>query len=314
MNPTLLCSGPELGPVPGLPSSVPVPPNGGRGIAAYCGRIRRTVPASDFYPQIHTPLQAVCPVLNWFRISPMAVRAGLGRGLLKENRFAIYLFFKGMAHRAAHILVGPRQRELGALVMVKGRRGPMLVHVAVGALRYARFISLFRLFDCKLGSVRVDVAGFALLRRSLELNLVGPRQCLVALAAGDPAMSPQQRELCFRMVEALNVDPRPGVVAGFAAERRAVGALGRHAFLEFAFVHVLVAGVAIHVGEMERENFVGSAGEPHLVALGAADGHVSSRERILGVFVLGDSECRAMEILDRVAILAAILVRRRGEL
>ena len=50
------------------------------------------------------------------------------------------------------------------------------------------------------------------------------------------------------------------------------------------------------------------------MAVRAGDGHVSPRERVAGVLVLGNGEGRAMEILYGMAILATILVGRRGKL
>ena len=245
----------------------------------------------------------------------MAVRAGLRRGLVKENRFSPNLFLQSMAHGAGHVLVGPRQRELGSFVMVKGGRRPVLVDMAVGALRNPRLHSrLIAVLGCELSSMRVHVALFAFLRSALELNFMGPGQSFVALAAGHPTMGTKQGELRLGVVEALNVNPRPGVMAGLAAERRSVGALGGHPLLELTFMHVFVAGVAGHVRKVEREDLVGPAGESRLVAFGAAHGHVRPRQRILRVLMLGDGKRRAMEILYGVAILAAVLIRRRGEL
>lgn len=88
-----------------------------------------------------------------------------------------------MAHRAAHIGVASGQRELSAFIVVKRGRGPPLVHMAISALGDP-------VLGSKLASVRVRVAGFAILRRSFELNFVGAGECFVAFVAGDPAMGP----------------------------------------------------------------------------------------------------------------------------
>ena len=50
------------------------------------------------------------------------------------------------------------------------------------------------------------------------------------------------------------------------------------------------------------------------MALRAGHGYVRSRQRVARLLVLGDGECRAMKIFYCVAILAAILVGRGGEL
>src|SRR5580692_11003296 len=129
MKPTLLCSGPELGPVPR-----PIPTSTGptqmrQGDCRGKRLTQMDLSEIRLYVTVFTPNLAACPVLNWFRISPVAVRASLRRGLIKENLFPLNLFLQGMAHRAGHVLVGPCQRELGALVVVEGRRRPVLVDV-----------------------------------------------------------------------------------------------------------------------------------------------------------------------------------------
>ena len=111
-----------------------------------------------------------------------------------------------MAHGAAHIFVGPGQGELSALIVVKIGRGPPLIHMAIPALCDS-------VLGHKLAAVRIRVAGFALLRCTLELNLVGAGEHLVAFAARDPAVGPNQWEFRFRMVEAADVNPGLGAVA-----------------------------------------------------------------------------------------------------
>jgi len=116
------------------------------------------------------------------------------------------------------------------------------------------------------------------------------------------------------MVKTADINPRFGVVAGLAAERRSIGALLRHAILELSLVRIHVTGSAGTFIEVERENFVGSSAEAGFVTFRAGYGHVRAGQLKSSVLVLGNRECRAMEILYRVAIFAAVLVGRGGEL
>ena len=237
----------------------------------------------------------------------MTIRTIFRRRFVEQNRFALNLALQGMAHRAAHICMPPCQRELSALIVVKCRGRPALVHMAIPTFCDS-------VLGNKLAAVRIRMTGFAILRRSLELNLVGTGRHLVTFITCDRAMGSKQSKFCFRMVKASNVDPGSGAVACFAAQRRSIGALLRHALLEFSLVGIHVTGRASAVLEMERQNLVYSSAEAGFVALRAGDGHVSSGQHIAGVLMLGNGERRAMKILYRVAILATVLVRRGGKL
>jgi len=103
-------------------------------------------------------------------------------------------------------------------------------------------------------------------------------------------------------------------VARFAAQRGSIGALLRHAVLEFALVDILVAGSARAVREMERQNLVRPSAQPHLVTFRAGDGHVRPRQHKVGVLVLRNGEGRTMKVFYSVAILATILVGSSGKL
>lgn len=116
------------------------------------------------------------------------------------------------------------------------------------------------------------------------------------------------------MVEAADVDPGAGAVARFAAQSGSIGALLRHALVEFSLVGIGVAGRAGAVLEMERQNLVSSSTEAGFVALRAGHSHMGPSQHEAGVFVLGNGESRAMEVLYGVAILATILVGSGGEL
>ena len=123
-----------------------------------------------------------------------------------------------------------------------------------------------------------------------------------------------ERKFRFRMIEGANVDPRFRAVACFAAERCSIGALLRHAILEFSLVRVGVARSACAVFEMEWQNFIRSSAQPNFVALRAADGNVRACQNETRVLVFGYREGRTMKILHGVAILATVLVGRGGEL
>ena len=127
-------------------------------------------------------------------------------------------------------------------------------------------------------------------------------------------MGSDQRKFCFRMVEVANIDPRFRTVTRFAAQRRSIGALLRHAFFEFTFVWIHMAGCAGAVAEMERKNLVRSSTEAYFMAIRAGHRHMRPSQHETRVLVLGDGERRTMKVLNRVAILATVLVRRRGKL
>lgn len=64
----------------------------------------------------------------------MAIRAVLRRGFVKQDHLTLDLALQGMTLVTTHVGVSPGQRELGALIVVKGRWSPMLVDVAIRAL------------------------------------------------------------------------------------------------------------------------------------------------------------------------------------
>ena len=237
----------------------------------------------------------------------MAIHAILWRGFVEQDRLVLDIALQRVAHRATHIRVAARQRKLSALVMVKRGRRPALLDMAIPAFRDP-------VFGGKLATVRICMAGFAILRRPIELNLVGTGEHFVTFVTSDRAMSPDQGKFRFRMVEAADIDPGPGTVAGFAAQRGSIGAFLSHALLEFALVRIAVAGRACAVREMERQNLVRSSAKSRLVALRAGDGHVRPGQHKPGVLVLGNGKRRAMKVLYGMAILATVLVGSGGKL
>ncbi len=229
------------------------------------------------------------------------------RGFVKQNQFALNFALQGMALCAAHICVRSCQRELSALIVVERRGRPALIHMAIST-----FCDSF--LGNELAAVWICMTRLAIRRRSLKLNFVRTRGRFVTFITSDRAMSPDQGEFRFRMIEASNVDPGFGVVTRFTAQRRSIGALQCHAVLEFALMGIGVACSASAVREMERQNLVCSSAKARFVAIRASDGHVGSGKDKACVLVLGYGERRAMKILYGMAILAAVLVRRGGEL
>jgi len=237
----------------------------------------------------------------------MAVRAIFWRGLIDQDQLVQHLALRYMALFATHVSVASRQRELGSLVVIERGRRPVLVHMAIRALRDP-------VLGGKLARMRILVAAFAIFWRSLELNFVRAGQRFVALVAGHGPMSSGQWEFRFRMVEAADVHPGTCTVASLAAQRRAVGAFGCHALLEFVLVRISVAGSAGVVLKMERQNLVRSTSQAGFVAVRAWYRHVRPGQGVACLLVLGNGECGAMKVLYGVAFLASILVGRCREL
>ncbi len=98
-------------------------------------------------------------------------------------------------------------------------------------------------------------------------------------------------------------------MAGFAPLRRAVGTPPCHAFVEFAMMHILMAGGAGPIFEMERQDLVLSAGGPHLMAIGARHGGVRAGQRKTRLAMFGDGECGAVPIQNGMTILAFVQIR-----
>ena len=69
----------------------------------------------------------------------------------------------------------------------------------------------------------------------------------MTIDAGRRTMSPEQRELRFRMVESGQFLPRFGRMAGFAAKWLSVGADLLHAVLELTLMNVFVTASAVEI-------------------------------------------------------------------
>ena len=237
----------------------------------------------------------------------MAIDARLGCWLIEQYQFSLDFMLQGMALVAAHFLVAAGEGELRAFIVIEGRRFPALNRVAVRARRNA-------ILGGELSCVCVGVASVAVLRRSFELDVMRASKRFMAIAASDHAVRSDQIEFCLRVVEPLYVNPGANIVAGFATRGCSIHAAKGHAIVEFTLVRIVVARRAGAVLEFERQDFILPPAQPGLVAFGAGYGDVGPGKSKARILVFGDRKCGAVEILYGVAVFAAILVRRRGEL
>lgn len=213
----------------------------------------------------------------------MTIRTFFGRWLVEQNLLPLGLALQGVTHGAFDASVTSLQRKLSAFVVIECRWRPLLDHVAIRASGNPGLCG-------KLRAVRVAMARFAILRRSFELNFIGTLNYLMAVTARDRAMSPEQGEFCFRMVEAADVDPRTRRVTGLAAQNGAVGSTHRHAVLEFSLVGIAVACGAGSILEMKWQDLVRSPGEPGFVTIRACHGRVGPGRGKTRVLMFRDRE------------------------
>ena len=162
--------------------------------------------------------------------------------------------------------------------------------------------------------MRIFVTILTNLRSTLELDLRCAWCGLVARRASHRAVCPQKWELSLGMVEAIDVRPGFNVVAGFASERAAVRTTLRHAGFKLAMVGIAVASCAAPVVKMIRHDVAGPARGARLVAIITSHRHVRAGEAKPRVAMLGNRKRRPMKVLDGVATLATVSVRRRGKL
>lgn len=191
-------------------------------------------------------------------------------------------------------------------IMVENGRHPSLRIVAIRAGGLPRFR--------KLACMRVFMAIFANRRGTFELYLRVSHRHLVAISALYRAMRAEERKLCFRMVKAADVRPGSRIVARLAAHRRAVGAALNHPVVELAVVRIVVTSGATHVRETEGQDFVRSAGRTHLMAIDARNRCVRPGQRVTRLPMQRYRESRLVEVLDRVAVLTLVLIRRCSKL
>jgi len=205
-----------------------------------------------------------------------------------------------------HVGMPSLQREMSSCVVIERGGHPALRVVTIHTRGFASF--------GKLSVVRVLVAILAYLRRALKLHFLCAYRHRVTRATFHSAMRAEQRKLRFGMVETIDVGPGTRVVAGLAAERSAVGAALRHAVIEFALMRILVAAGASQVIPVERQDLVGAARSAHFVTFVATDGSMRANKRITGLAVHRHGVGGDVEVANSVAVLAAVLVWRCGEL
>lgn len=172
------------------------------------------------------------------------------------------------------------------------------------AIRASRLSSLR-----KLACVGIFVTILTNMRSALELHFLGSDRHFMAITALDGAVGAEQREFRFRMVEAVDVSPGPYVMAGFAAQGRAVRAALRHALLELAVMRIVVACRTAQILEMEGQDFIGAARSAYLMTIGARHGCVSASQGETCVAMFGDSKSGTMKVQDGVTALAFIQIR-----
>src|SRR6202158_1310693 len=103
-------------------------------------------------------------------------------------------------------------------------------------------------------------------------------------------------------------------MAEFAACKRSIRALGRHALAELPVVRVGVARGATAIFKMEGHDFVGGVRDAYFVAVAAGNCDMRAGQRELGLSMLRDRKQNAVEILDGVAGVAAVVERGGREL
>ena len=178
----------------------------------------------------------------------MAIGTGLLRRSIEEDLLSVDLLEEFVAAGASDISVFAFKREGCSLVMVEGRRLPLVRIVAVRTRSHLVGVELD-----ELAAVRIFVALFAFLRSLLEVHInklgfqVGR---LMAVDASDRTMRALQAEGCGVVVEAIQFTPGLGSVAGLATHGLAVLPDLFLALFELTMVDILMAGGAGQGGEV----------------------------------------------------------------
>lgn len=147
---------------------------------------KRLLPADQCQKKsIHFPFR-----LERLYVRPMTIRTLLRGRLVKQYGLALDLALQRVAHGASDVRMASLQWKIRPLVMIECRRRPSLHDVAVRA--FGDFV-----FGLKLAAMGICMARFAVLRRSLELNVMRALNRLVAFVAGGGAMSANQRVICL---------------------------------------------------------------------------------------------------------------------
>lgn len=120
------------------------------------------------------------------------------------------------------------------------------------------------------------------------------------------------------MVEAGQVRPGFHGVARFATGHASIGTLLSHLVAEFAMMGILVAAIARAILEMVTDHLLGSRTSNcrriGRVTFRARDSQMRRHQWKAGLLVLRNGVSRGLKTGDGVALLATIVVRRRGEL
>ena len=194
------------------------------------------------------------------------------RGLVEDYFLTLDELNLLMALRAGHIFMCALQREDRLLVIEEG--GSPLRRVV--AFRTPRHLVRAR----ELGCVRIQVAVFALLRRSAEIYIFQAEFKVrrpMAFGTTHRAMCSGQRELRRSVVECSNIRPCVGVVACFTALPPR-----SHPLRKLSTMRICMTGRARQPLEVER----GSHSRCRtLVAVAACHGRVSACEPELQLLV-----------------------------
>lgn len=231
-----------------------------------------------------------------------------GGGLVEKHRLGTDDPGQLVAALATHILMCSLKGELGPPVVIKERGFPLGAVVAVGAGRDPAL--------GKLPAVDLFVAFLALRRRRPEIRVNQARFLvgrLVAIHAGCGPVRSHQREGSLRMIEARQLFPGLGGMAGLAAGRHAIGPGLQHTILELPLMRI---GVATGAGEFAPVIFrsFGLKSIARLVAISARHRQVSVAQREPGLLVTRQRESGGSIALQVVTPVTAVEIWRGGEL
>lgn len=116
------------------------------------------------------------------------------------------------------------------------------------------------------------------------------------------------------MVEAGYIGPRLRTVASLASEWHSVRPFPLHTIFELAVMGIGMASSAAGICKMKRQNLAFRISFSGSVAVGARNGRMRPGKRKLRVTVHRNRIERAVKIGNRMALLAGIVIGRRGEL
>lgn len=137
---------------------------------------------------------------------------------------------------------------------------------------------------------------------------------LVALDTGRGAMSSQQWERCFCVIEAGQFLPRPGRMTSLATSWTSACSHLQHPLLELALVRVSVATGAGQILPMIDRGRFGLELRGFFVTIAARNREVSVGERKVSFFMSSQRERRWLVGFEIVAAVASVEIRRSREL